>query len=229
MHATETEIPSGYLNVNHLVIMSLLNTIPGQKTGNYTGATSRHKAESRHSAVVLFHEAKHRLLDINNWGRLCGNEGAEFRLTDEKGELLSEPAPVVGNLIRIKLPVGTGKRVNVIKWLRIEKFEHTKDLLKDEELFGFCVKPISNPLDHFKKSSNNSYTTAETNSFLICREGSLLTALEYDINDMPSADTASLFSKLKSYIMAAWVMTGLANPQWKKLLNGIIKPTFTYA
>lgn len=204
--------------------MSLLSNIPGQKTTNHTGATSRHKAESRHCAVVLFNEAKQRLLDINNWGRLCGNAGAEFRLTDETGELLPGSMPVVGNLIRVKLPASANKAG--FSWLKIEKFEHSKDLLKDEELFGFSVKPIKDPTDLFKKNKD-VYTG--TNSFLICREGSLLTASEYDINDMESIEAASLFNKIKSYITSVWVMTGLANTQWKKLLNGIIKPAFTYA
>lgn len=201
--------------------MSLLSTIPGQ-TGSHAGATSRHKAESRHLAVVLFNEAKQRLLDINNWGRLCGNEGTEFRLSDAKGELLPDSIPVVGNLIRIKLPASTHKRG--FSWLKIEKFEQSKDLLKDEELFGFCVKPVKDPLGHYDWNGND-----ECNSFLICRTGCLLTAVEYDIHEMPAIEQSSLLTRLKAQAVAVWSMTGLVRPQWKKLLNGIIKPTFTYA
>jgi hypothetical protein len=205
--------------------MSLLSTIPGQ-TGSHAGATSRHKAESRHLAVVLFNDAKQRLLDINNWGRLCGNEGAEFRLTDAKGELLPDSVPVVGNLIRIKLPASTHKKG--FSWLKIEKFEQSKDLLKDEELFGFCVKPVKDPSGHFDRNAGSTIND-EYNSFLIYRTGCLLTAVEYDVNEMTSVSSVSLLNRLKAQAIAVWSMTGLVRPQWKKLLNGIIKPTFTYA
>ena len=205
--------------------MSLLSNIPGQ-TGSHAGATSRHKAESRHLAAVLFNEAKQRLLDINNWGRLCGNEGTEFRLTDAKGELLPDSAPVVGNLIRIKLPVSTSQKE--FRWLKIEKFEHTKDLLQDEELFGFCVKPVKDPSGRFDRSPS-MHVNNDCNSFLICRTGCLLTAVEYDVNDVSRTESISLLTRLKSQVIAVWSMTGLVRPQWKKLLTGIIKPTFTYA
>jgi hypothetical protein len=205
--------------------MSLLSNIPAQ-AGSHAGATSRYKAESRHSAVVLFNEAKQRLLDINNWGRLCGNEGSEFRLTDEKGELLPDSLPSVGNLIRIKLPASSNKKG--FSWLKIERFEHTKDLLKDEEVFGFCVKPVNSTPGHFERAILLNRHN-ECNSFLICRTGCLLTAVEYNIHEVPATEKNSFLTKLKTQAITIWSMTGLVKPQWKKLLNGIIKPRFTYA
>lgn len=127
--------------------MSLLqHIIPSQSGFEYIGASSNFAADTRHAALVLFNGAKLRLLDINNWTNLYKASHTEFRLTDKYGNLLQTSVPHIGDLIRMRLPIAHGSLEERFGWARIENFESTKDLLKDEDMFGFCVRPLNGPL-----------------------------------------------------------------------------------
>jgi len=202
--------------------MNLLqNMIPNQVFEEHAAATAKYKAETRHIAIGLFNEAKHKLLDINNWEKLCGGVAAEFRLTDEKGELLNT-YPAIGNLIRIKLPLPANKYQSEFDWVRIEKFESSKDLLKDEEVFGFHVTPVENP---FTKLSKKLTSSEITTTFIIMRKSDSIIAMECERTNK----TVSFLNKMRKLIIASLTMIGFSEPQWKKLVSGIVKPNFNYA
>src|SRR3569832_1731854 len=59
--------------------------VPTQKKGSKTGATAKCTLHSAQEAKMIFDKAKNRLLAINNWYNLCDQKGAEFLLTDHKG------------------------------------------------------------------------------------------------------------------------------------------------
>ncbi len=213
------------INYKHKIIfiMSLLsNIITEQTTGSHPAATAKYKAESRHLAIGLFNEAKYKLLDINNWERLCDGVAAEFRLTDEKGEQINS-LPVVGNLIRIKLPLQSNHATE-FEWARIEKFESSKDLLKDEEVFGFHVKPVKSPLNNSEIKS--LYANEVTCSFIILRKSDSIIAMECEkIINKPE----SFLNKMRQLIISSLTMIGFSKPQWKKLVSGIVRPSLSYA
>jgi hypothetical protein len=198
--------------------------VPQQKTGQKTGATSKLKAPTRHAALVLFAESKSRLLDINNWQKLCGNKGAEFQLTDENGIHLNTKKPETGNLIKIKLPAPANQNGDGYDWVRIEKFESAKDLIKDEELFGFRVRPVSNP-NNRTSGSAHFYTNEASSTFLIYRISSVVYAMELGRNEKPNP-TGSLLNKIRNFAIAIVAMLGLSKPQWKSLTDGILRPPF---
>src|SRR6476660_810088 len=121
--------------------------IPAHYKGIKTGASTYAESPTRHDAILLFEEAKKRLLNINQWHVLCGEGSAVFQLTDDKGQPVNRN-PVKGDLIRIKLPAPPNNQGDGFDWVRIEEFENTKDLLKDQDIFGFRVRPVQNPLDN---------------------------------------------------------------------------------
>jgi hypothetical protein len=201
--------------------MTLLNKIiPKQLKGTHTGATVRKDMSTRHSALVLYNEAKYRLLDINNWYKISGNVGAEFFLTDKNGNDLNVVMPEVGNLIKIKLPAPKNKRGNGYDWVRIEKFESVKDEMKDEEIYGFRVRPVSNP-DSANSVNAHFYTSDASSTFLIYRITNIVYAIERGRNEVPNTKT-SILNALRNLIIAIPAMLGFANPQWKLLVKGIL-------
>lgn len=198
------------------------NIIPAQKKGTKTGATSRVDAATRHDAINLFKESKTRLLDINNWHRLCGKGSAVFQITDEQGLPLNANKPIIGNLVRIELPAPPNNSGNGYDWVRLEKFETEKNLLKDEEIFGFTVRPVANPLDAAKESAH-FYTNAATSTFLVMRNANSVLAMERGRNKKPNIKAGSLLTKLRNIVVAIAAMIGFATPQWKSLVKGIIR------
>lgn len=202
--------------------MNLLNQIiPKQKKGLQTGATSHIAFDSRHTAVTVFNRAKERLTDINNWYHLCGDKGAEFQLTDAEGNPLNNVKPKVDDLIRIKLPAPPNPEGEGYDWVRIEKFEEDKDLMKDEEIFGMRVRPVDNPKNNNPESAH-FYTDDATSTFVVLRRTHIVYAMERGKNEVPNAN-GSLLNKIRNLLVAIPAMLGLSKPQWKSLTDGLLK------
>lgn len=196
--------------------------IPKQVVGSQTGATSKLKLNSRHDALLHFDATCKRLLDINNWQKLCGGSGAEFTLTNKDGEPLRKTNPRVGNLIRIKLPAPANKEGDGFDWVRIEEFENSRSLLNDSDVFGFRVRPVENP----KNKTGNSahfYTDNATSTFLIIRYSHTVFALERGKNEVPN-DSSSFITNIRNKLVALLAMIGLSKPQWQKLMDGLLDP-----
>jgi hypothetical protein len=196
--------------------------IPKQYIGNQTGATSRLKMDTRHEALLLFQAACKRLLDINNWKKICGNSGAEFALTDKEGEPLYGLNPEIGNLIRIKLPAPPNKEGDGFDWVRIEEFEDSRILLSDSETFGFRVRPVENPKNRTGNSAH-FYTSDATSTFLIIRYSHTVFALERGKNEVPN-DSDSWITKIRNKVVAIVAMIGFSKPQWQNLVDGLLMP-----
>jgi hypothetical protein len=196
--------------------------IPAQYKGLSTGASTHSESPTRHQAILLFELAKQRLLDVNNWDKLCGEVTAAFQLTDKEGNVIRNRQPQIGDFIRIKLPAPPNAEGDGYDWVRIEEFENSKDLLKDEEIFGFRVRPVYNPQDpgpdpaHFYKST-------ATSTFLIVRTSSMVTALERGRNEVPNSAPYAIWNKLRNFAVAIGAWFGLAQSQWGKLVKGFIK------
>jgi|GEM_PF-241061 len=202
--------------------------VPKQVKGSRTGASSRLIAPSAKSAVKLYSRAKLRLMDINNWYELCGGKGAEFTLTDEKGNPLFSAEPRVGNLIRIKLPAPKNEAGDGYDWVRIEKFESSSESTdrkfsewKREEIFGFRVRPVSNPANNSTESAH-FYTSEATSTFLVIRKGLTVYAIERGRNEKPNP-AGGFLNKIRNVFIALGAKMGFSVPQWKMLTDGILR------
>ncbi|MES2566891.1 MAG: hypothetical protein V4565_08490 [Bacteroidota bacterium] len=196
--------------------------VPDQKKGGHTGAKTSLQLRNREQALELFELAKQRLHNINSWQSLCGKGSAEFKLTDKNGNLLRSTKPRIGNLIRIKLNAPENQEGDGYDWVRIEAFKHTKDHLKDEEQYGFRVRPVQNPFDN-KERSAHFYTSDATSTFLVKRNVNLVSAMELGRNEIPNNNPQPFLNKIRNVIIAIAAMMGMAHPQWKNLVTGILK------
>jgi hypothetical protein len=196
--------------------------VPEQVTGSKTGATSKVKAPSIRAAIAWFNEAKLRLLDVNNWHAITGGKGAEFYLTDENGNPLPDGKAAVGNLIKIALPAPGNETGDGYDWVRIEAFEQHTDATGFEDVFGFRVRPVSNPQSRSDRSAH-FYTSDATSSFLVVRRGITLYAMERGRNEKPNP-SGGFLNKVRNAVIAVAAMLGLSKPQWKLLTGAILEP-----
>lgn len=196
--------------------------VPRQVVGSRTGATSSVETRSIRAAVVLYYEAKGRLLDVNNWYRISGKKGARFLLTDAAGNALDAQAPEIGNLIRIELPAPPNETGDGFDWVRVEAFEDHIDDSRDEVSFGFRVRPVSNPASRSSESAH-FYTSEATSSFIVVRKGTTVCALERGRNEKPNP-TGGFLNRVRNAVIAVFAMIGLSKPQWKLLTRSILEP-----
>ncbi|MGZ3885394.1 MAG: hypothetical protein ACXVPD_14810, partial [Bacteroidia bacterium] len=175
--------------------------VPFQHKGAYTGVTQKIKLGSAIEAFNAFADAKKRLLDINNWHNISGG-GAEFQHTDHSGRELYNSFPETGDLIRIRLPAPQRPSGGGYDWVRIEKFESAKDVTRDEEFFGFRVRPVSDP-NKKEAASAHFYTSASTSTFMVSRHGTSVSAMERGRNEVPNVKEPSLLSRIRNFMVAA--------------------------
>jgi hypothetical protein len=194
--------------------------LPGQRIGSSTGAKVRLNANSRTEAIRIFQTAKDRLSDINGWRELCGGLSATFTLTDSNGNPVNRK-PEKGDLIRIDLPAPGNEAGDGYDWVRIEEFENRKNELGDEEIFGFRVRPVSNPKDAENESAH-FYSNAATSTFLVTRNTNIVVASEKGRNEQVNTGVKGFFNKVRNFIIAITAMLGLAKPQWKSLMRGVL-------
>lgn len=145
---------------------------------------------------------------------------AEFNLTDASGNPI-DTAPVVGNLIRIRLPLTQSHSELKYAWARIENFECKKDLLKDEDLFGFSIRLVSGPV---KAESELVYSSNMLSYFFIFRKASNITVIEHE-NVLEKTHSISVIARMKSLFMELLSALRLSRSRWKNLVHGILKPS----
>ncbi|MFY9308603.1 MAG: hypothetical protein WAQ28_06060 [Bacteroidia bacterium] len=195
--------------------------IPEQKTGSYTGATATVELNSRNEAVELFKVAKSRLLNINNWDEYSGAASATFELTDSNGKGISAP-PQTRNLIRIDVP-GPGTFAGQgFDWVCIEAIEDGSDPDAENEFFAFRVRPAKNP-DASDDAPSHFYTDDATSTFIIERNGNTVSASEKGRNEESNTETGNILDKARNVIVATGAKNGAAYPQWKSLMEGLLK------
>lgn len=201
--------------------MSLLEQlVPSQKKGFQSGATSKRELESRHAALSLFRDAKERLAGVNQWHALCENKGAEFQLTDQKGNPVFRAAQK-DDLIRINLPAPPSAEGKGYDWVSIESVVEEQDRMRDEEAFGFRVRPVANPLTNSHNDAH-FYTSDATSTFLILRITNTVYAIERGKNEIPN-NSGSVINRVRNLLVAIPAMLGLAKSQWKLLTESLLK------
>jgi hypothetical protein len=195
--------------------------VPDHKKGKKMNTRQKVKTSGRNDAVKLFEEVKQRLTSINNWKELCGFASAEFTLTDANGNIVNKE-PEKGDYIRIKLPAPGPPAGDGYDWVQIEKMENSTDEENDIQRFAFRVRPSDNPANN-KSDTAHFYTDAATSSFVVERNGRNVTASVYGRNEVPNtSQTKGVINKARNAVVGITAIAGIAKPQWKSLVNGLL-------
>jgi hypothetical protein len=199
--------------------------IPKQLKGGHTSETSMVQLHSVAESVERFQQCCARLNNINAWEQICTIPGAQFRLTDAHGQVLHDLPPKVGQLIRIRLPGPRNRQGDGYDWVRIEETENVRHLITDEEIYGFCVRPVQAP-NKAEAGVAHFYTTDASSSFLVIRSVLVVYALERGRNEVPNF-SSGIIAGIRRRCIALAAMTGLAKPQWKGLMNDLLHSSST--
>lgn len=192
--------------------------IPKQETGSEMDAVSYCSFETLEEAITFYAIAKRRLTAISSWSQICGTDATTFELLNASG---SQPAELAeGNLIKIDIP-GPGTGVGEgYDWVKIEKIESGENM--NEQFFGFRVRPCANPhkplagIAHFFKDS-------ATSTFLIRLSQNTVYAEMHGRNEVPNTEDTSFFDGLRNMTVGYTAKIGLSYPQWKLLVDGLVK------
>jgi hypothetical protein len=211
---------------NKVLIIKLMSDLeskelplPEKVEGAQKDIEAKEELNTIDEAKQLFETAKRRLLNVNNWDKICGTASAVFRLTNESGSEV-EGEPKVGYHFKIDIPAPGGVTGKGFDWVKVEAIE--EDIKDDKEFLLMRVRPSDNPLIESDDVAH-FFSDKATSNFLVMRETNVVTAAVLGRNEVPNTkETESLFDKIRNAVVGTGALAGLSNPQWKSLVNGVL-------
>jgi hypothetical protein len=193
--------------------------IPVQYTGEETETSAERQAGDEQAAISIFERAVKRLLNVNDWGKLCGALSSEFQLVDKLGEEVADSASA-GLYIRIDIP-GPGNSVGKgYDWVLIEQLEeiHLNDR---QQVFFLRARPTGHPQQKHAGTAHFLKDEA-TSSFVITRDEDKLTATVYGRNEVPNTEVTDAKDKIRNAIIGVGGAIGISKLQWKALVKSLL-------
>jgi hypothetical protein len=195
--------------------------VPPQYTGQQTHTVYSVMLSTMEESRQRYQLARERLLDVNHWHDLAGPLSANFTLTDDTGHILDHKARE-GDHIRIDLPAPGSKTGNGYDWVEIEKIEDKTTSSGKTAYVAIRVRPSGNPTQWNSKVAH-FYDPAATSSFVVELSGKCVKASVYGRNEQPNTAPDNLWDKLRNTFVAVSASLGLAKPQWKRLVKGLVQ------
>jgi hypothetical protein len=198
-----------------------LEQLPQQQTGRQTDFTHEQKYDTLEAAHKAFQAAAGRMLSINNWHDYAGAGSAKFTLCNNQGEEVEVMAEE-GFFISIDLPGPGPDAGDGAEWVLVEKLASGGGANTAEEYVLMTVRPAADPrkaaaeIAHF-------YTDESTSTFIVRRDGMVVSAGAHGRNESPNNEDVDLHDKIRNTAIALMARVGLSGGQWQKLVNGLIE------
>lgn len=195
--------------------------LPEEEEGTQKDIDAKEETSTVEEAKQLFTDAKYRLLQVNNWETICGKGSAKFELTDENGQK-AEGEPKIGYHFKIEIPAPKTDTGKGFDWVKVEAIEQNEDSDKDSEFILIRVRPSSNPLTGNTEVAH-FFSDKSTSNFLVMREKKVVTAAVLGRNEVANTDNKlGFFDRIRNAVVGISAAGGLADPQWKSLVNGLL-------
>jgi hypothetical protein len=195
--------------------------VPVQHEGDYLDSSASLTASTRDEAMVLFSRASKRLLNVDSWDHYAGMLSATFALTDNLGKEKGPP-PVVGDYFKINIPGPGPIAGDGFDWVKVESLEDIVDNDADTEIRSITVRPASNPRHHDAEPAH-FFSNSATSTFLIKREGLLVSAFVHGRNEVPNTSVENQVDRIRNSAIALGATSGFSKMQWKALCKGLLE------
>ncbi len=196
-------------------------SIPPQHDGQHTDFIHFADKENRQQAHALFQLAKSRLKDVSNWHQFSGPGSSKFALTDAQGNELYRMAEK-GDHFYINLPAPGSIAGGGLDWVIIEQIQESEDAEAESEFIAITVRPVVNPRKAGEAVAN-FYDHIATNTFIVERYLNHVSAAVHGRNEVINNSDTNLYDSIRNTIIALTAREGLSGPQWKALVEGLLK------
>ena len=192
----------------------IADKLPPQQSGAETNTEHSVVAKNEAEAIKLFERAKQRLLNVNEWEKLCGAGSANFQLTDALGKDVKRPAQVQDHF-KIDIPGPGTVTGQGYDWVQIEHIEEQDDSLL------MRVRPATNPRNEAGDVAH-FFSDESTSNFMVKRTTNTVEAAVYGRNETPNTSAEKGVDKARNTMVALSAMAGIAKIQWKSLVKGLL-------
>jgi len=197
-----------------------LEQLPPQETGRQTNFTHEQKYDTLEAAHEAFRRAAARLLSVSNWHAYSGGGSARFALCNNQGEEVQVMAKE-GFFISIDLPGPGPDAGDGLEWVMIEILATEGNAHSAEEYVSMTVRPVPDPRKTLEEIAH-FYKDLSTSTFIIRRDGIVLSAGAHGRNETPNNERVDLHDRIRNTAIALMARVGLSGAQWQKLVNGLI-------
>ena len=195
--------------------------LPAQMEGTQKDIQDSVTLPTRKEAEAFYATAKSRLLHVNGWGALCGDASAGFELTDEKGNRV-EGVPKVGCYFKIDVPGPGTASGQGYDWVQVEAIAEEGDNTTNIQYVIIRVRPVSDPTTP-NENTAHFFSDKATSNFLVLREGVEVTAAVLGRNEVANTHQGDgLLDKIRNFVVGTGAKLGMADTQWKSLVEGIL-------
>jgi hypothetical protein len=196
--------------------------IPNQRIGNQLDVSHRVEGKTPEEARMIFDAAVARLLDVNNWERICGPLSAKFTLTNDEGTDVSDKV-VPGYYFRIDIPGPGPSAGEGFDWVKVEELEDRRNPADADETVTIRVRPSASPRTD-EKDTAHFFDASASSTFRVKREGRTVTAEVHGRNEVPNTHVDRPTDKVRNAVVGAGAVAGVAKPQWASLVKGLLEP-----
>jgi hypothetical protein len=172
-------------------------------------------------AGKTFARACTRLMNPPVWHLLAGELSAKFTL--QSSENLSKRKLIdLNDYLGIDL-IGPGPRTgDGFDWVKVELLEKNTEPNCDESL-SMRLRASKNPSTS-DTSIAHFYTGHATSTFIIKRNGKIVSVSYHGRNEVANTNNISFKDKLRNTAVASGANVGLPNLQWESLIKGLLQP-----
>lgn len=214
-------LQTSFIYDSSINMKTALQQLPIQEVGRQTDFTHEKTYANLKDAHAAFKKAAERLLTVNNWHEYAGPGSAKFTLCNNQGDELFGFA-AEGFFFSIDLPAPGPDAGDGLEWVIIERIVTEGDGRTAEEYLLMTVRPVPDPRKT-KEEIAHFFKDVSTSTFIVRRDGLLLSAGAHGRNETPNNEDVDLHDKIRNTAIALMARIGLSGPQWKKLVKGIIE------
>ncbi|MDB5192018.1 MAG: hypothetical protein JWQ96_1581 [Segetibacter sp.] len=195
--------------------------VPEQNQGAKKDIEASENLSTIEEARKLYNEARSRLLNVNEWGTICGGASATFKLIDKEGNEVNREAQV-SDYFKIDLPGPGTKAGEGFDWVQVESIEETGAGPTSDESITMRVRPSQDPVNNKDNSIAHFLTDEATSNFVVLRKDTTVTAAVLGRNETPNTKAETILDKARNAMVALGAIAGVANLQWNSLVKGVL-------
>ncbi len=195
------------------------NIVPQQEEGAQSNTESSIELQNKEEAISFYNIVKERLLSVNNWQSYAGAATASFQLIDKEGNEVQRTVQE-GDHFKIDIPgpgTATGEGYD---WVQVESIKEIKN--DDDECVVVTVRPATNPTND-RNDVAHFFSEDATSSFIVKREGNIITAGVHGRNEKPNTNAETVADKARNLMVGLGAAAAFSKLQWKSLVNGLVK------
>jgi hypothetical protein len=196
--------------------------IPSQHEGKVIDTEKCIDFETEVEAKDFFKEAKERLLDVNQWGKIAGKMSAAFELHNAQMQKVNRHIEK-GDYFKIDIPGPGSEDGDGYDWVQVQAMDTFTET--HFEAVAFTVRPVKNPRHPSEVKVSHFFDPVSTSTFTVRRDDKKITAGVYDRNTKPNTDGEGILDKIRNTIIGFLGIEGGAKVQWTSLTKAIVDDT----